>query len=100
MVLGIKSSMYFHYVTFISLWQGTLPFIWKTKNRLYLGMFYVKYRRTWFGDSGEVNNMWIYLDGHLGRQSDRQLTTGVLQSSHKGKRKVYKNIYIFQRLNI
>ena len=33
-------------------------------------MIYVKYGRTWFGDSGDI--IWKYIDGHLDRQKDTQ----------------------------
>ena len=67
-VLENKSSMCFHYVAFISLWQKAWPFIGTNLNRLHLGMPYVKRGGTWLGDSEEVN-IWKGLDGHLNRFS-------------------------------
>ena len=67
-VLEKKMSMYFHFVSIISLWQRAWPFIRTNLNCLHLGVLYVKYGGTWLGDSEEVNT-WKDIDGHLNRQT-------------------------------
>ena len=71
-VLENKSSMYFHYVANISLWQRAWPFFGKNLNRLHLGMLYVKYGGTWLGILKKLICEKIWMDTWTDRQIDNR----------------------------
>ena len=96
-VLEKKSSMYFHevYGTNISLSQRAGAFI-GSHLRIVFTLFYLM-SSIWLSDFRNVN-MWKDFYGHLNRQTDRQLITGVLQSSLELLTQVSK--YMLTRKNV